>query len=180
MVVIVLNGHLAFAVWAQVVHLVAFPAQFSQNTQQPVTQIQWQRHKVIRLAASIAKHHALVTRSLLFWSCSLNALVDVWTLLVNRTQNTTTGGIKHVLTLGVADALNGVPSDLLHVNVGLAFHLSSQNHLTGGHQGFTSHFGLGVESEKMINQRIRNLIGHLIGVPFTDRFGSKEVWHIGF
>ena len=135
-----------------------------------MAQVQRQRHVVICFPARIAEHHSLVAGTLLFGGSALNTLVDVWTLLVNGAEHTTAGGIKHVFTLRVANAVDRIPRNLLDVEVSLTLHLTGEDDLTSGHQCLTRNLGLWVKSKEVVNQRIRNLICHLIGVSFANGF----------
>ena len=116
-IVAVLNGHLAFAVGAQVGHHLPFAAYVGQLDQDFVRQIKWQRHVVVRLIGRIAKHHTLVTSTLVFRIGTLYPLVDIGRLLVDGRENTTGMRLEHVFGLGVADAGDHLPGDLLHIQV---------------------------------------------------------------
>ena len=165
-VVIVFNRDLALGIRTQVRHLFSPLADVRKLAQQTVAQLQRQRHEVVRFAARVPKHHALVARPLVFWGLTFHALVDVRTLLVDGTQHPTRRRVKLVLALRVTDARDGVPRDLLHVEVRLRLHLPGQHHLPCGHQRLASHLRLRIKRQKVIDQRIRHRIGDLVWVTF--------------
>ena len=175
----VLNRDLALAVRTQIAHLVALPAQLGEHLEQAMAQIERQRHVVVRLPAGVTEHHPLVTGPLFLGSRPLDPLVDVGALLVDGAQDATARGIEHVLTLGVADAPDAFPGNLLDIEVGLALDLTGEHDLSRGHQRLTRHLGLGVKREEVVNQGIGNLVGHLVGVAFADGLGSEEIGHVG-
>ena len=178
-VIRILDGDLALAVRSEVGHLVTFAAEFGQHAQHPVTEVQRKRHEIVGFPTGIAEHHALVSRPLLFRSSAFHPLIDVGTLLVNGTEDAATRGVKHVLAFGVPDPLDGVPGNLLHIQVRVALHLTGQNHLPRRDQRLARDLGLGIKGQEMVNQRIRNLVCDLVRVAFTDGLGRKEVGHIG-
>jgi hypothetical protein len=78
--------------------------------------------------------------------------------------------LEHVLALGVADAFDNITGDLLHVQIGFAFHLTGQHHLPGGHQRFAGYFAFRIECEEVVDKCITDLVGDFVGVAFADGF----------
>ncbi len=178
MVVVVLDGHLALGVRAQVGHLgVLLAADGGEFLQQAVAEVQGQGHVGVRIAAGVAEHHALVAGALVLGLLALHALVDIRALLMDGAEHAAAVRLEHVLAFGVPDAADHVTCDLLHVEVGFALHLTGQHHLPGGDQGFAGHLAVGIEGQEMVDERVADLVGHLVGVAFADAFGGEEVGH---
>ena len=76
-IVVVLNGDLALRIGTQIGHDLALFPNVRQLTEQTMRQFQSQWHVVVRLAARVAKHHALVACPLILRIGALHALVDV-------------------------------------------------------------------------------------------------------
>ena len=129
-IVTVLYGHLALGIGTQIGHLTTFPTDVSQRTHDEMCQVKAYRHQVLRLVRSVAEHHTLVASTLILILFAVNATVDVLTLLVNGSQDTTGIAIKLILRLRIAYLLDGVASYGLQVNIHLAAHLTHNDHLT--------------------------------------------------
>ena len=115
----VLDGHLRLGVRTQICDLIALSSQRSQFLQYDVGEIQCEWHIVLRLVGGITEHHSLVTCSLVFCRGAIHPLTDVFALLMDRIHHPAAVPVEHVLTLGVADAVDGVADDLLEVDQGL-------------------------------------------------------------
>ena len=146
----VLHRHLTLGIGAQVGHLLALLADIGQGAHDQVSQVEADGHKVLRLVRGVAEHHALVTSTLLVLVAVVDTAVDVGTLLVNGTQDTTRVTVELILGLRVADALDGIAGDGLQVDIHVAAHLSHNNYLSCRHERFTSHAGLVVVSQELV------------------------------
>ena len=178
-VVFVLNRHLTLRVWTQVRHFLTRLANGRKLSQQAMRQLQRQRHVVVRFATRIPKHHPLISRTLLFRLRAFHALIDVFALFVNRTQHATRRGIKLVFASRVPDVRDGLTRDGLHIEVGrVGLHLPCQHHLSRGHKRFTSHLGIGIKRQEMVNQGIADRVCHLVWMAFGYRFRSEEITHL--
>ena len=81
---VVFDGELALGIGPEIGHQFQLVmADIGQDFQQFVAQVQRQGHKVLRVAAGIAEHHALVAGALLLSVPALHAAVDVRALLVD-------------------------------------------------------------------------------------------------
>ena len=129
-------------------------------------QHQRQRHIILGFVCCKTEHHSLVAGTLILRILALYPLIDIWRLLVNSGQNSTTISIKHVLTLGVSNFGNNRTSDFLNIQVRLGFYLPSQYYLTCCNQRLTSNFTAWIISQEIIYQRVRNLIGYFIRMTF--------------
>ena len=176
-VVVVLDGHLALGVRAEVLHFFACLTDSGQFLQDAVAQIEGQRHVVFGFVGGVTKHHSLITSTLVFLLCPFYALVDVRALFVDSGKHATTLGFEHVLRLGVADAFDDVARKGLNVEVSFRFHFSGKYYLAGSDQRFAGNLRRGVKGEEMINEVIADLVGYFVRVTFGNRFRSKEIRH---
>ena len=174
---VVLNRHLTLGIGTQVRHQAAVATYLSQLVHQAVGQLEGERHERRCLIARITEHHALVASALLGEFGTLHATVDVVALLMQRAEHAARLAVEFQLTVVVANLGDYVASRGHQVDIGFAFHFAGNNHLAGGHQRFTRHLRRRVEGEKLVQDGIANLVGNLVGMPFRDRFRSKQVIH---
>ena len=141
----VAHGHLAFRVGTQE-RQAAIAAQLGLALDQTVRIVNGGRHQLGGLLASVAKHQALVTRTnvQVVVGGVVHALRDVIRLLVIADHDRTTFVVDAVLGVVIADALDGVASDLdvVHMRVGGDF--TGQHHQPSVGQGFGSDAAAGV------------------------------------
>ena len=149
-VIAVFDGHLALGIRSEISHLFLLATNFSQHNQQAVSQIQTERHIIVGLVGSIAKHHALVARSLVFANLTIHTSIDVCTLFVNGREDSTRISFEHVLCLGVADAVDHFACNALEVYVGLCLDFASQDYLASGNKCLASNFCLRVECQYLV------------------------------
>ena len=168
-VVVIADRHLRLGIRPEISDLLVFTPQLGQLDEQLVGQIQRQRHVIGRFVRRVTEHHALVPRTLVLGRTADDAAVDIGGLLVNRGQHPAGIGLEHILALGVADLADDFPGDLLDVQIGVGFYLPRQHDLACGHQRLAGHLALGIECQKIVNQRVGNLVGHLVGMSFRYR-----------
>ena len=168
-IIAVLYRHLTLRVWAQVGHLLALATNVSQGVQDMVTQIERQRQIVFRLIHGISKHHALVASALVFRFLSLHATVDIATLLMDGIEHATALCLELILGFRVANPLDGFTCHFQQIDVGTRFHFACYHHLSRGHKRFTSHFGIGIVCQEIVQNSITNLVGHLVRMSLTYR-----------
>ena len=131
-----------------------------------MAQVEAQRHVVLGLVGGIAKHHALVAGTLVFTLLALHTTVDVAALLMNGTEHAAGVALKHVLALGVSDAVDHLAGNALKVNVGLSLDFAGQYHLTRGYESLARHLRFGIESKQFVQYGIADLVCHLVGMAF--------------
>ena len=175
--VTVLHRHLALGVGAQVLHLLALAADAAQLLQDDVGQRDGQRHQLVGLAAGVAEHHALVAGALVLLGLTADAHVDVLALLVDGAEHAAALGLELVLALGVANLADNVAHGGLHVDIAVAGHLAADDGKTRGYQRLASHMTLGVAAEEFVEQRIADLVGHLVGMALGNTFRSEKIAH---
>ena len=173
---VILNGELALGIRAQVRHEPWFVvADIGEDFQQFVAQVQRKGHVVLRIPAGITEHHALVAGALLFLRCPFHAAVDVGRLFVEGTQHTAAGSVKHVIGLGVADAADGVTDRGLDVHVGFRLHFAHHHHHAGGTETLAGHLRFRILHQELIQDGVRNLVCHFVGMPFAHRLACKQI-----
>ncbi len=154
----VLHRYLALGVGAQVTHLTALAADFGEFLQDDVGKGDGQRHQLVGLAAGVAEHHALVAGTLVLLLFATDTLVDVGRLLVDGGEDTAAFGLELVLALGVADFTNDVADSGLHIDIAAA--------------------PFGVVAEKLVEEGVGDLVGHLVGMAFGNGFRGEEIAHV--
>jgi hypothetical protein len=134
------------------------------------------RHQLGRLIAGVAEHQALVAGAgvEVVVGGVVHALGDVVALLVVGDEHRAALVVDAVLGVVVADALDGVARDLDVVDVGIRRDLAGENHQTGVAQRLGGHAAARVLLEDRVQDGVRDLVGHLVGVSFRDRFGREE------
>ena len=166
---IVFHRHLALGVGAQIRKHVPL-AEFCQFNEQKVSQIEGERQITCRFGARVAKHHTLVAGTLQGTLFAVHTAVNVARLLMDGSEHAARTGIELVFAFVVANAINHLPCHFGQIDVSRRFHFAGKHHLSGGNEGFARHFRLWVESEKLVENSIANLIGNLIGMPFRNGF----------
>ena len=96
----------------------------------------------------------------------VHTLSDVIALLVIANHDGAALVVDAVLGVVVTDALDGVSSNLDVVNVRVGGDFSCEHHQAGVGQGFSSHTAFGILGKNRIQNGVRNLVGHLVGVSF--------------
>ena len=183
----VLVGHrdLGLAVGAQVGQG-ADPAHLGQALRQPVGQPDGERHQVGRLVAGVAEHHPLVAGTLgvqLVLAAGarpdlerlVDALADVGRLLVERDDDAAGVAVDAVRVVVVPDVEHGLADQLGDVDVRRGGDLTGDEHQPGGQQGLAGHPAVGIVGQQCVQDRVRDLVGHLVGVPFGHGLRSEGV-----
>ena len=144
----------------------AVTAQVGLALDQPVGVIDGRRHQHRCLVAGIAEHQALVARALVEVDAPtfVDALGDVLALLVIGHQHRAAFVIDAVIGVVVADALDGVASHLDVVDMSAGRDFAGQNDQPGVDQRFGGNPREFVLSEDRVQNRVRNLVGDLVGV----------------
>ena len=183
---IIFDGYLRFGVgtqirshlpFAQIGHCRSLPADNGQLGKQQVRQIERQRHIIIRLIASIPEHHTLISRPLTHRFGALHAPIDIGRLLVYGRKNTARVGIELIRTFIISDTVNHSAGNLHQIDISIRFNLACQYDLTGRYKGFACNFRVRVIRQKLVEQSVRYLVGHFIGVSFRHRFRGKQIIH---
>ena len=165
--VLIAQGHLALGIGFQH-RLVAGMAQLGQPFEDLVGIEQGRRHHFRGLVGGIAEHDALVAGAfLLVGALALDAHGDFRRLAVDMVFH------RHVLpveaVLLIADAPDHVAGDLVHLVEGDlgaigGAHLAGQHHAIGRGQGLHGDLGARVARKEKVDNRVGDLVGHLVGV----------------
>ena len=180
--VLVAHRHLRLAVGTQVAEF-AVLTHLCKATCQTMCECDRQRHELRRLVRRIAEHHALIARTdgvgdigftLLRLKRLVNAECDVGRLLIERYENAARRCIEAILRTRVADLLHSLADDVRDVDVARGRDLADDMHLPRRHQCLARHAPLRIFCENRIENGVRNLIGHLVGMTFRHRLGSEQ------
>ena len=176
------DGDLRLAVGPEEGPLAGFP-HIRQLPSQPVRQRDRHRHQLGRLVRRVAEHHPLIACAhpvqfalAIQTAClvrHVDALGDVRRLPVQRDQNRAGVAVESALG-GVADVPYGRPDDLGDIQVRRSGDLAGHEHESGGQHRLAGHSGIGVRGQRRIQDRVRYLIGDLVGMAFCHRFGGEQ------
>ena len=175
---VVLDRILGFRIRAQIGHQLRFPVpDIREGLEGQVAQVEGQRHVIFRIAAGVPEHHALVAGSLLERVFALDAPVDVRTLLMQGGQDAAAVPVEHIGGFVVADAVDGVADRRLDVDIGLRVDFAHDDDHAGRTEGFAGDFGFRIATQEFVQDGVRNLIRHFVGMSFGHRLRSKKIVH---
>ena len=171
----VTHGDLALSVGAQEIDLLLL-AQFGDVFHQPMRERDRQRHLLGGLVASEAEHQALVAGALLLMQSLAfgDTLRDIGGLRLDRHQHRAGLGIEAGLDIVVADVPGSLARDAYEIGMGAAGNFAGQHDEAGFGQRLEGNSGVGVFGNQRIENCIRNLIAHLVGMAFGDRLRREE------
>ena len=134
-----------------------------------------QRHQLRCLFTGVPEHQPLISRANLS-ACLINALIDIGRLLPDTVEYPCTAVVKAVCGISITDISHYFSGNLLHRCIRRRFQLSRNHTKTVTQQRFTCHSGIGVFLDDIVQNRIRDLVCHLVRMPFCDRFTGKNVF----
>ena len=124
------------------------------------------------LIGSIAEHDTLITGTEVLQAVvEMEALGNIGRLLLNGDEKVEGLVIEALGGVIIADILDGVADNLLVVNLGLGGDFPEDHDHAGLGGRLASDLGEGVIGQAGIENGIRDLVGNLVGVSFTDRLG---------
>ena len=139
-------------------------------------------HQLRCFAAGEAEHHSLVARAELGFGRILanlegrvDALGDVRRLFLDRDQRAAGQVVEPVLGLRVPDVSDRVADDLLEVDVGGRRDLPQDDDETGRRRRLARDSCVRVLADDRIEDRVGDLIAHLVGVPLGHGFRGEQV-----
>ncbi len=138
-----------------------------------MTQIERQGHKGFGFIAGVAEHQPLVSRALLFLAFADHTTVDVGALSVHGVENATGFSVKLVVALVVAYSADHLPGNVLNIDIGLGVIFTGNYDLPGGHKYLAGHLCIRVLRNMSVNDGIRYLVRHLVGMSFRHAFRCK-------
>ena len=178
-VLVVLNGHLSFAVGTQIAQLAAL-ANVGKLLGQLVRQRDGERHKLWRFIAGVAEHHALVARADVadvFFSALeriVNAHRDVGRLLVDGGEYCAGVAVEAVSVVVVAYIADDFAHDGRDIHLRLSRDLAHAHYHTCGGKRFAGNARLRILLEHSIEYSVRNVVANFVGVTFRHRFRCKK------
>ena len=139
-----------------------------------------QRHQLVCLVGRVAEHHSLVAgadpvervvvaRVMLHFERRVDALRDVGRLLVERDDHAARLGVEAVLRTRVTDRLDPLAHEPRDVDVGRRRDLAGDDDEPGRDQRLARHAAGGIVGQDCVENRVRDLVGDLVGVTFGDR-----------
>ena len=179
---LVLDGDLGLAVGAQVRQLTRL-AGLGQAARHPVGERDRQRHELGRLAAGEPEHHPLVAgtelvgrrRVVTGLERRVDAHRDVGRLLLDAHEGPAREVVEAVLGPRVPDVADGVPDDGLEVDVDLRRDLTEHEDQPGRRRGLARHACEGVAGDDRVEDRIADLVAHLVRMTLGHGLGREQV-----
>ncbi len=172
--VVVGKGDLALGVGTQPGER-AVLAQLRVLAHQAVGEVDRRGHEGVGLVARVAEHQALVAGALILRAAAVDALVDVLGLCAERVEHRAGGVVEALLGAVVADLGDRVAHDLLDVHGGRGLGLAGDQHHARLGDGLGGDARLRVLGEVGVQNRIGDLVAHLVRVAFRNGFRGKEI-----
>ena len=153
---VVFYGELRLRVRSQVRHqlrgLLAYLRKYLQGL---VRECERQRHVLVRVAACVAEHHALVPGPLLVRVCHDHPAVDVLALLVQGGEHPAGVPVEHVVRLVVANPVDHASCDALYVHVCIfRSDFPSYDHKSCAAESLARYFRLRILPEELVQDGI--------------------------
>ena len=149
-------------------------ADFGQLPCQEVSEVDGGGHQFRGVAAGITEHQPLIARP-----AGVHTHGDVGALLVDGHHHRAGGVVESLDVVVIADVLDHIPHQRRHGNVGLGGDLARHQHESGGQERLAGHAAAGIILQGRIQHGIRDLVRHLVGVPFGDTLGCEQVTPLG-
>ena len=168
-IAVVFHGDLALAVRAQPGQGF-FLADLRQAPRKAMGILQGRGHQFRRFAGGVAEHQSLVPGA-----TGVHTQGDIGALSVERYHHCTGSGVESLVAMVVADISHDIAHELGHRDIGLGGHLPCHHHQPCGQKGFAGHAAIGVILERGVQNRIRYLVCHLVGMPFCNAFRCEKM-----
>ncbi len=181
---LVADRHLGLPVGPQVRQDVGL-AHLGEPAADQVRQHDRHRHQLVGLVARVAEHHPLVARTLTVERIGvagvvlrlvgrIHALRDVGRLLVQRDDHAARVGVEAVLRAVVADLADLLAHEPRDVDVRLGRDLAGDHDEPGRDQRLARDTPQRILGEDGVEDRVRDLVGHLVGVPLGDGLRREQ------
>src|SRR6185436_5785863 len=176
LVVAVLDRDLALRVGTEPRDL-ALLALLREPLEDPVRVEDRRGHELGRLVAREAEHHSLITGALLrVQPLALgHALADVGALLLERDLHAAGIPVEALGARVVPDVADDLADDLRDLHGALRRDLSSHHHEPGLGEGLAGDARPRILREVRVEDRVRDLVAHLVRMAFGDRLGREQV-----
>ena len=165
---VILDRDLALAVGAKVGHLAGL-ADLTELERQLVRERDGRGHQLGGLIGGVAEHHALVAGA-----AGIHALRDVGALGVDGGDDGAGVRVEALERVVVADLLDGVADERLHIEMRLGGDLAGDDDEPGAGEGLARHAAEGVHSQAGVEDGVRDLVGDLVGVTLGYGLTGKE------
>ena len=139
-----------------------------------------QRHQLVGFVAGVAEHDALIAGALIAALAGRrrHALIDLVRLLGDERDDLQRGVAERLARVGVADLLDRLPHDLVVVELGVGRDLAGEHDVVALDERFAGDAALRVLLEAGVENRVGDVIAHLVGVAFGNRLGrERELRH---
>ena len=130
-------------------------------------------HQHVGLVAGIAEHQALVACALLLKAGAVDALVDLGRLLADDVDDRTGRPVKAHIRRVIADVGDHPAHDGFQIHPGTGGDLSRDDGDAGLDHGLARHAGARVLGQDGVQDRVRNLVGDLVGMALGHGFRGE-------
>ena len=128
------------------------------------------RHVIRVFVGRVAEHHALIAGS-----ARVDTHGDIAGLLVDAGDHCAGIGVEPVEGIVITDGGDHTAHQRLEIDVSLGGNFAGDNNQAGCGQSLTGHTAVNVFFQAGIENRVGNLIGDLIRMPFRYRFRGKQI-----
>ncbi len=132
----------------------------------------WHQH--VGFVAGVAEHQALVASTLIFRLAAVNALGDVHRLLADDVHHAAGRAVEADVGAVVADVEDDVTHDVFQIDPGRSRHFASDDCNASLDQRFARYTGVFVFSDNGVQNRVGNLVGDLVRMPFGHGLGGEK------
>jgi hypothetical protein len=174
-VAVVGDGDLGLGIGPEVGKLAGFEAP-PVGLDQLVRQPDGCRHQLRGLVAGEAEHHSLVAGALLLVQPLAlgDALGDVRRLAAQGDVHRTGRRVESHVAVGVADVVDHLAHEGRDLDVRFRRHLARDQDEPGRGQSLAGHARAGVLRQHGVEDRVGDLVAHLVRVTHRDRLGREE------
>ncbi|KPW19016.1 Uncharacterized protein ALO83_00811 [Pseudomonas cannabina pv. alisalensis] len=132
----------------------------------------WHQH--VGFVAGVAEHQALVASALIFRLAAVDALSDIHRLFADDVHHAAGRAVEADVGAVVANVEDDVTHDVFEIDPGRSRHFASDDRHTGFDQCFACYAGVFVFSDDSVQNRVGNLVGDLVRMPFGHGLGGEK------
>jgi hypothetical protein len=171
----VLDGYLAFAIGTQPGKFFGL-THFRKLRDELMSELNRHRHKLGSVFACVAEHKSLVAGTLLFVQALTfgDALRNIGTLFADTNQDGTVIIIETHFGIRISYVLYDLTNHGGHINDGIGSDFAGYHNHTGLYERFAGDSAIFVLLNMCIENRIRDSVGDLVGMPHRYGFACKE------
>ena len=188
----IFHRHLALGVGTQVghklalaiiCHMLSAAADGGKFLKDLMREAESEGHIVLGFIHCITEHHSLVAGALkvlllgerLDGGLACHATAYVLALLVDGGKDSAGIAVEAICATVIADAVDHIAGDTMHIHICFRGYLPGYHHLTGGDQCLYRHAAARVAGYEFVYKTVAYLVGDLVGMSFGYGLRRKEI-----